>query len=127
LANCPKEKPLRDKFGICYSCESLEALGSIVNCDVCENRLLGKKGCVWKDCPPDFPLKDVYGKCHSCDELSTVFVANDKICEICENKRKIFGTDEIGTHREFCSLTYCPSGTQRETGYNITGRCLKKK
>ena len=64
-------------------------------------------------CLVDYPLRNsAFGDCYACDGT---------------NKRTIFGTNETGTHREFCYLIYCPDGTQRETGYYITGRCLKKK
>ena len=93
---CPKDKPLRDKDGNCYSCDEeaqINVEGTVENCAVCSNRLVSgsKKYCVLKcglkgTSNADKPLMDTDGKCHACDEEAGVNVKGvEENCNACSS------------------------------------------
>lgn len=99
LKECPKDAPLRDKVGSCYSCDTTWEYvtdADIQNCDVCPNRYVDKDGnCLIKGqkplknawekydnkpygddniCPPDKPIKSWNNICYACDTKEHIIV-----------------------------------------------------
>ena len=65
LDQCPKDKPLKDTWGSCFSCEYDAPVSDVVNCSLCPNRKVKNKECVIADCSGR-PLLDVDGNCYPC-------------------------------------------------------------
>ncbi len=87
---CPSDKPLRDKYGTCYACDTtggVDVSGVTSNCNVCQNREVLYRGCILKECPTDRPLRGYLGDCFSCDETLLVNVQGvTENCDVCENR-----------------------------------------
>ena len=49
LQTCPTEKPLRDRWGNCYSCNYRDSVDAMESCSVCKNRKIKDKKCVITD------------------------------------------------------------------------------
>ena len=86
---CPKDMPLRDRYGNCYSCEEnsrIDVSYVTQNCSVCLNRELEGNYCGLKECPKERPLMDKYGVCHSCDEEDGVALDDSNLCSVCPDR-----------------------------------------
>ncbi len=94
LSTCPSNKPLKNKKGGCYACDTE---GKIFDIDdntcqtVCPNRqtyyidnstflYCGLK----KICPSDKPLLDHFGICHACDDEQVI--QSNECNNICSNR-----------------------------------------
>lgn len=120
---CTADKPLRDAYGVCRSCddEAFIYLGSYLrqNCTtVCPNRHSsgGNNNYCGLKCGEglyaDKPLTDASGICHSCEETGNIEVTNvHENCAVCSN-REIKGN--------LCALP-CPDPNKPMPG--IDGKC----
>ena len=85
LDQCPKDKPLKDTWGSCFSCEYDAPVSDMVNCSLCPNRKVKNKDCVIADCSGR-PLLDVDGNCYPCSTEIDVKVLRGKCVSICSNR-----------------------------------------
>ena len=71
LSSCPKDYPLQDLDGSCYSCDEPKGITLLSkNCSVCSNRSLIDEKCSWTNCPENYPVRGPYGECMSCERAS---------------------------------------------------------
>ena len=102
---CPWHKPLVDKNGNCYSCDTeagVDVTGVEYNCNACNGREVFidslKSLCALK-CPDDTPLRENTGKCYKCSEEKPINLRSNKSCsDICPNRIA------NGVHSAFCML-----------------------
>lgn len=116
---CPYYKPLIDKDGNCYTCDTanqINVTGVTDNCNVCSNRELNGNMCRLK-CPDDKPMRDAYGVCVSCDTPDIVHVGPvPKNCGICTNR-------VLSPNRTYCAIK-CGEGIYKNKPVTDNdGRC----
>ena len=89
LKECPKDFPLRDYSGGCYSCDDTEAIymHENNNCSVCSNRMVKDGYCILKTCPRGHNFRDASGSCYTCDdaEIYKPIVNTKEDCKVCAN------------------------------------------
>ena len=98
---CPKEMPLLNGRGLCFSCAEKEPVYQNFKKDfpfsgeyTCPNRVLIRKTSFFaysyiSQCPKDKPLVGYHGDCYSCDTpLSINISENEVLCRrFCDGKR----------------------------------------
>ncbi len=112
LKNCPSDKPLRDTFGKCHSCDTPDRIfvkDVESNCDICPQRtrhterptMYGNTYCLMANCPADKPLQDENKYCFPCDKPEGVFLGfGSKECPAACGDQRVF-------HHGYCYLQ-CP-------------------
>ncbi len=103
---CPAAKPLRDKNGICFSCnesKNVDVNGYLKNCEICpkryvtggveERNLCSLCGVVGTDVADKPIVSDYGGACYSCDspdKMRQIGIKTPYLCEnVCDNRRFI--------------------------------------
>ncbi len=85
---CPADRPLLDKNGVCYACDTpnpVDVTNNTVMCGICDGedgrqkRILNGNSCALP-CPDETPLMDKDGNCHTCDEQVHIRVADERMC-----------------------------------------------
>lgn len=84
LESCPKDKPLNDGWGNCYSCDYDSPVDDD-NCSLCPNRRVKNGECIIADCT-NRPLVDENGVCHSCNTEEEISMEKGKCTSICPNR-----------------------------------------
>ncbi|NCB49159.1 MAG: hypothetical protein EOM53_00540 [Alphaproteobacteria bacterium] len=101
LKKCPKEMPLLNGMGLCFSCAEKEPVYQSFKKDfpfsgeyTCPNRVLIRENSFFaysyiSQCPKDKPLVGYHGDCYSCDTpLSINISENEVLCRrFCDGKR----------------------------------------
>lgn len=92
LLKCPEDKPLRDEYGKCHSCEEVARIhvASEEVCQICPNRVgmptLPDNSCVL--CSKDKPQLDADGNCHACLDPEK-FQVKETLKNMCQTEREI--------------------------------------
>ncbi len=123
LRECPPDKPLRDTFDKCHSCDTSKRVfvkDVESNCSVCPKRTLhterptmyGNTYCLIKDCPPDKPLQDEDKNCYACDEKKAIFMGfNSTECPKACGDKRFFQNGSCHLH---CPPNYFWTGKTRK-------------
>lgn len=108
LEKCPADKPLKNTWGSCKSCDYDGPLSDTKNCSLCSNRKIKNNECVIADCS-NRPLIDIHGDCYPCSTELDVTVLFDKCTSICPNRFEN-GSWIQGLDGKMTSGTTCSNG-----------------
>lgn len=97
---CPKDKPIKDDDGECYSCDELSSIEDVKaeECAKCPNRKMKNGQCILLECLSDNPMRSEDGSCLPCEEGFFGRISETE-CAKCPNMKMINGK---------CSLKECP-------------------
>ena len=98
MLTCPKDEPLRDRYGKCHSCDEVARIHVSAEevCQICPNRIgmdtVPDDSCVL--CSKDKPQLDINGNCYACSDPVKIEI-NENIPNVCKTEREIIGKYSI--------------------------------